>query len=215
MPAKRTGVDTGMVKALFTPFEVATLLGVSPVTVRQWAQKGLIEARTTAGGHRRFTREAVVAFAERMNMTVPAELAATSTRTRVLIVDDDRQLNAMLVALISSRVSGAEVASAFDGFDAGRQVHRLKPALVVLDIMMPGIDGVEVCRQIKADPDLARTRVIAVTGHFTPELEQRVLAAGAEALLKKPFATDELLAAINLTDTEAEQQRKQGEHDVR
>ena len=189
-----------MVKTLFTPFEVATLLGVSPVTVRQWAQKGLIEARTTAGGHRRFTREAVIAFAERMAMTLPAELAAETARTRVLIVDDDRQLNAMLVALLRARMPDAEVASAFDGFDAGRQVHRLKPALVLLDIMMPGIDGVEVCRQIKADAELARTRVIAMTGHFTPELEQRVLAAGAEALLKKPFSTDELLRACRLTD---------------
>ena len=191
-----------MVKTLFTPFEVATLLGVSPVTVRQWAQKGLIDARTTAGGHRRFTREAVVAFAERMQMTLPAELAAERAGTRVLIVDDDRQLSAMLVALITARVPGAEVASAFDGFDAGRQVHRLKPALVVLDITMPGIDGVEVCRQIKADPELAHTRVIAVTGNFTLELEQRVLAAGAEALLKKPFSTDELLRACKLTDAE-------------
>ena len=192
-----------MAKDLFTPNDVATLLGVSPVTVRQWAQKGLIEARTTAGGHRRFTREAVTVFAARMGVTLPPELA-TDTRPRVLIVDDDRQLNAMLVALFAARVPDAVVASAFDGFDAGRQVHRLKPGLVVLDIMMPGIDGVEVCRRIKSDPDLARTRVIAVTGHFTPELEQRVLAAGAETLLKKPFATEALLAACKLTDMEAD-----------
>jgi len=193
-----------MAKALYTPNEVATLLGVSPVTVRQWAQKGLIEARTTAGGHRRFTREAVAAFAARMGVTLPHELTGEASHPRVLIVDDDRQLNAMLVALITSRVPGVEVESAFDGFDAGRRVHRLKPSLVVLDIMMPGIDGVEVCRQIKSDPDLARARVIAVTGHFTPELEQRILAAGAERLLKKPFATEELIAACRLTEAAAE-----------
>src|SRR5262245_19423828 len=104
---------------LLTPSEVATLLGVSPVTVRQWAQKGLIGASTTAGGHRRFTREAVVALVERMGMTLPSELATATARTPVLVIDDDRQLNATLVALLTAHIPRAEVASAFDAFEAG------------------------------------------------------------------------------------------------
>jgi CheY-like chemotaxis protein len=69
---------------------------------------------------------------------------------------------------------------------------------VLLDVMMPGIDGVEVCRAIKADPETQDTRVVAMTGHHTPELERRIRAAGAELLLKKPFGTDEVLAACAL-----------------
>jgi excisionase family DNA binding protein len=191
-----------MVKTLFTPFEVATLLGVSPVTVRQWAHKGMIDARTTAGGHRRFTREAVVAFASRMAMALPVEFATETARTRILIVDDDREHNALLVALITAHMPDAEVASALDAFAAGRQVQLLKPALVLLDIALPGVDGVDVCRQIRADGETC-ARVIAMTKLSTPALEQTVLAAGAAALLRKPFSTQDLLAALKSTGVES------------
>jgi excisionase family DNA binding protein len=190
-----------MSKEILTPNEVAQLLAVSPVTVRQWAQKGLIEARTTAGGHRRFTRAAVIDFARRMAMALPEDFAA-APGIRVLVVDDDRQLNGMLVALFKTRGPGIEVEHAYDGFEAGRAVLRFKPTLVLLDIMMPGMDGVEVCRSLKEDPASASIRVIGMTGHHTPELEQRIVAAGAERLLKKPFSTAELLQACGLTETE-------------
>jgi excisionase family DNA binding protein len=190
-----------MTAEILTPTEVAELLAVSPVTVRQWAQKGLIEARTTPGGHRRFTRASVIDFARRMAMTLPDGFD-TTPRTRVLIVDDDRQFNGMLVALFKQKYPGVEVAFAYDGFDAGRQVSRCKPTLVLLDIMMPGMDGVEVCRSLKADEASRSARVIAMTGHHTRELEQRIIAAGAERLLKKPFSTEELLAVCGLTETE-------------
>jgi excisionase family DNA binding protein len=196
---------------VMTPTEVAELLAVSPVTVRQWAQKGLIEARTTPGGHRRFTRDAVVDFARRMAMTLPEGFEVPSG-ARVLIVDDDRQFNGMLVALFRQTYPHVEIASAYDGFDAGRQVLRFRPTLVLLDIMMPGMDGVEVCRAIKSDETSKAVRVIAMTGHHTRELEQRVVAAGAERLLKKPFGTEELLAACGLTETATGQR---GETNVR
>ncbi|HET6473502.1 MAG TPA: response regulator [Pseudomonadales bacterium] len=193
-----------MANEVLTPTEVAELLAVSPVTVRQWAQKGLIEARTTPGGHRRFTREAVIDFAHRMAMTLP-EGFDTPPGNRVLIVDDDRQFNGMLVALFKQKYPHIEVAFAYDGFEAGRQVLRFKPTLVLLDIMMPGMDGVDVCRAIKSDETSRGARVIAMTGHHTRELEQRVITAGAERLLKKPFGTDELLAVCGLTETETVQ----------
>ncbi|NJN52015.1 MAG: response regulator [Gammaproteobacteria bacterium] len=191
-----------MAEQIYTPNEVAALLGVAPVTVRQWAQKGLIEARTTAGGHRRFTHEAVAAFATRMGMTLPAEFAGAAAGLRVLVVDDDRQFNGMLVAMFALRAPQAVVETAFDGFEAGRTVQRFAPNVVVLDIMMPGIDGVEVCRAVKSDPATAGALVVAMTGHHTIELEQRVLAAGAATLLKKPFHMDELLTACGLSLTE-------------
>jgi excisionase family DNA binding protein len=189
---------------LFTPTEVATLLAVSPVTIRQWAQKGLIEARTTPGGHRRFRREAIIDFARRMAMTLP-EGFETPPGSRVLIVDDDRQFNATLVELFAQKHPHVEVAFAYDSFDAGRQVLRFKPTLVLLDITMPGMGGADVCRAIKSDEMSRGARVIAMTGRHTPELEQRAIAAGAERLLKKPFGADELLAVCALTETETVQ----------
>jgi excisionase family DNA binding protein len=190
-----------MAKPFLTPTEVAEMLMVAPVTVRQWAQKGLIEARTTAGGHRRFTLDAVRAFAARMGIEInhPQDGPVPN---RVLVVDDDQQFNGFLVALFAQQFPGYDVGSAYDGFEAGRLLQRLRPQLVLLDIMMPGIDGVEVCRRLKADPDSSAIRVIAMTGHFTPELEQRIRAAGAERLLKKPFSTAELIDACQLRPIE-------------
>ena len=174
-------------KGFLTPNEVANLLMVSPITVRQWAQKGLLEAQTTAGGHRRFARDVIVAFARKRGIQLP------NSQQRLLIVDDNRELNAYLVALFSAHVPDLQISSAFDGFDAGRQVQAHKPTVVLLDIMMPGIDGIEVCRSLKDDPETAGIRVVAMTGYFTPELEKKILAAGAQVLLKKPFSSDEVL----------------------
>ena len=175
-----------------TPTEVAQLLMVSPITVRQWAQKGMLQARTTAGGHRRFLRGDVERFARERGIELPG-----STRT-VLVVDDDHQLNKYLVAVLTTEVAGIEVVSAFDGFEAGRMVQLHKPEIVLLDIMMPGMDGVQVCQSIKNDPETNHTRVVGMTGHYTQQVEERILDAGAEVLLKKPFSTEELFAHCGL-----------------
>lgn len=171
-----------------TPNEVAGLLLVSPITVRQWAQKGLLEAQTTAGGHRRFAREEVERFARERGIDLPNQ------GRRVLVVDDDRQLNNYLVALLQTSVDDVQVFSALDGFEAGRIVQEYKPEIVLLDIMMPGMNGVDVCRSIKADPATRHALVVAMTGHHTPELEHRVLDAGASVLLQKPFSREDLLS---------------------
>ncbi len=170
-----------------TPTEVAGLLMVSPITVRQWAQKGLLDARTTAGGHRRFLKEDVERFARERGVQIER-----SSRS-ILVVDDDTQLNNYLVALLTAQDDELEVYSAADGFEAGRLVQQHKPEVVLLDIMMPGMDGVTVCRSIKNDPETSDALVIGMTGHFTPQVESRVLEAGAAVLLKKPFSSQELL----------------------
>jgi excisionase family DNA binding protein len=182
-------------KAFLTPNEVANLLMVSPITVRQWAQKGLLEAQTTAGGHRRFSRDVIEAFARERGIQLPA------SQQRLLIVDDNRELNAYLAALFGAHVPDLEISSAYDGFDAGRQVQAHKPTVVLLDIMMPGIDGIEVCRSLKEDPDTGNVRVVAMTGYYTPELEKKILAAGARVLLKKPFASEEVLRECGFSQT--------------
>ncbi len=182
-------------RGFLTPNEVANLLMVSPITVRQWAQKGLLEARTTAGGHRRFSREVIEAFARERGIDLPRD------KERLLIVDDNRELNAYLAALFGAHVPDLEIGSAYDGFEAGRQVQAQKPTVMLLDIMMPGLDGIEVCRSLKNDPDTADIRVVAMTGYYTPELEKKILSAGARVLLKKPFSSEEVLRECGFSQT--------------
>ena len=177
-----------------TPNQVAKLLLVSPITVRQWAQKGILPATTTAGGHRRFARSDVEVFARERGI-------ALGGNPSVLVVDDDIQLNKFLVALFQTSVDDIDVYSAADGFEAGRLVQQHKPQVVVLDIMMPGIDGVEVCRSIKAQPDTAHIHVVAMTGHFSDALHDKIRNAGAAVLLKKPFDSEVLLEHCGFSRT--------------
>lgn len=180
-------------RGFFTPNEVAKLLMVSPITVRQWATKGALRAELTLGGHRRFLREEVERFARQHGMTL--KLPGHAGATRVLFVDDDRAFVGYLTELLSGHPE-FETETAFDGFDAGGKVHAFKPDVVVIDLMMPDLDGFEVCRRIKDDPHTASIRVIAMTGYPSPENRERALAAGAAACLAKPIDAAKLMRLL-------------------
>lgn len=173
------------------PREVARLLKVSPVTVRAWASKGWLRAEVTPGGHRRFSLKEV----ERMAREHGIKLAHTSQPKplRVLIVDDDRQFAGYLKELLGE---SAETELAHDGFDAGHKVSVFAPDVVLLDLMMPGMDGFEACRRIKQAPPTHHIRVIAVTGYPSPDNLQRALECGAECCLGKPLDVAALRQAI-------------------
>ena len=189
-------------KKYLTPTEAAELLMVSPVTLRQWAQKGLIDARTTAGGHRRFSRQVLVDFAAQRGITLEfATNESADSENRLLVVDDNQQFNGYLVALFNVHQPQLEVRSAFDGFEAGRLVHMFQPNIVLLDIMMPGIDGLQVCERLKSDTDTSHIKVVAMTGHYSESLESRLLNAGAETLLRKPFSDVEVFTACGFEAT--------------
>ena len=183
-------------KHYMTPNEVAELLMVSPVTIRQWAQKGKLEAMTTPGGHRRFSIEAIEKFAAENNLTLnPVQKGGT----RILIVDDDVSLANFLQELLRQRIDTLQVEVVHDGFSAGRMMESFTPEIVLLDLMMPQMDGFEVCRMIKQS-ERSNTRVIAMSGFCSPENMQRILHEGAECCLKKPFSTSVLLTALGLED---------------
>ncbi len=179
-----------------TPNEVAELLRVSPVTIRQWAQKNWIKATTTAGGHRRFLRQDVEEFARQRGM----ELSSDGP-PRVLVVDDNRSFARYLADLLASQTLEIETDTAHDGFDAGRKVLQFDPNIVLLDLKMPGMDGFSVCRQLKDDEVTSHIRIIAMTGYYTLENEAKILQAGAEACLAKPFDKAVLfdLMALDMT----------------
>lgn len=179
-------------KQYMTPNEVAQLLLVSPVTVRQWAQKGLLAARTTAGGHRRFSVEVVRQFAIKMGLG--GALTGDDAK-RILIADDDHQLNAFLVELLHSQDETAIVDSAFDGYEAGTKIQACKPDILLLDLMMPGMDGFQVCTQLKSDVETMHIHVVAMTGYYSQDNVDRILSAGADRFLRKPFSNREIFEA--------------------
>lgn len=183
-------------KTHLTPNEVAKLLMVNPVTVRQWASRGLLRSMATPGGHRRFLLSDVEEFA-RSRGSAP-ELNAGGRPQRVLIVDDDRGISRMLADLIGMRAADVSLEIANDGFEAGAKVESFRPHALALDLMMPGMDGFEVCRRLRARKTLNHIRIVAMTGSYTPDNVARILEAGADACLPKPFDPEQMLAALGL-----------------
>jgi two-component system OmpR family response regulator len=108
----------------------------------------------------------------------------------LLIVDDEENLRSMLAAALQHH--GFAVTAAEDGRRALELIAAERPQLVLLDVMMPGIDGFEVCRRLRADGD--RTPVLFLTARDSTEDKVRGLTLGGDDYLQKPFSLDELVA---------------------
>ena len=171
-----------VLKDYLTPKETADALRVSPITVRVWAQKGLLKASTTAGGHRRFERTEIERFAREKGIEFSQD-----DGSRVLIVDDDPDHLNLLCDVFREKLPELECETAADGFEAGQKIATFKPHLVLLDLKMPGLDGFKVCKNIKQTPETEKTKVIAMTGYMSDENVRRIRYAGAELCLEKPL----------------------------
>jgi CheY-like chemotaxis protein len=113
----------------------------------------------------------------------------------ILIVDDEPDVVTLWQRALT--MEGFDVMSAFDGISALDIVEGERPALILLDIMMPMMGGFETCRLLKTNPQTKDIPVICVTSAQSPDLKRNVENAGADGLLIKPFTTRELVAQIN------------------
>ena len=172
-----------MRKKTYTTFKIAKMLDVYPSTIANWIDEGKLAAFNTPGGHRRVLEPDLIAFIKKHNMPLPAGLAAEEVK--ILVVDDDPTILELVTSFLSSKKKGYQIFTAADGFEAGRLLGQHDPQLVILDLKLPGIDGFDVCRQIK-DQHI-RTKVLAITGYDNEENRQRIVKAGADGYLGKPF----------------------------
>lgn len=113
---------------------------------------------------------------------------------RILVVDDDRNVLFLISEMLSRE--NYEIIQASDGLTALNQVRKLLPDLAVLDVMMPGLDGFELCRRIKNDPLTMDIKVIMVTAKTSGKDIETGLSAGADHYITKPFKIAELTDKI-------------------
>jgi len=158
-------------KSIFTTHEVSKLLHVNPRSVINWIEQSLLPSYRTPGGHRRIRREDLLAFLRKHQIPTPAPLV--DEKFNLLIVEDEEEITKILTTYFE-RIGGYDIHSESDGISALIAVGRSKPHLLILDIMIPGVDGIEVCRRIKADPT-NRTAIIAISGQ--PDWEKKILQA--------------------------------------
>jgi excisionase family DNA binding protein len=181
-----------------TPNEVADRLLVAPVTVRLWATRGLLPSETTPGGHRRFRVQDVEDFIARRRQ-VQEQVVATPSR--ILVIDDDIRYARALSSVLAARVPGLHVETAADGFTAGIKCEALRPDIVTLDLHMPGMDGIEVCRLLRGMFGSEKPRIVVLSGLLDEDSIRRATEAGANSCLSKLAPMDTLLKELGIADT--------------
>lgn len=158
-------------------------------------RKRRAESPSGPGWHRRFTYGEIKRFAHEEGLTL---FVTERSPVRIQVVEDDPQFADFLFVVLSHCSVDFEVAWTRSGFEAGRLIQKYHPMIMLLDLMLPTVDGFEVCRQLRADPETMRIRVIAMTGCYSQESVLRILQAGTEACLKKTFPRFQLLSLLDL-----------------
>jgi excisionase family DNA binding protein len=174
-------------KEVLSTFEVAKIVGVHHQTVNSWVRKGWLNAARTPGGHRRINREELERFLRKHQQKTQSFSVAEPTSKQILVVEDDETVRDVLVRSIQETFPALEVNYAVDGYGAGRQLSRHVPQLVFLDLLMPGLDGFHVLRDIRSDSRLRNCHVIVVTGYHTRENGEEAMRTGADMVLTKPI----------------------------
>lgn len=179
---------------LFTSHEAGALLQMDPSSIVKWVNDGKLPAYKTPGGHRRIRAEDLLAFLRHHSMFIPSELS--EGQTKVLIVDDDESF---LKALSRSMKAHKDIdlVTCNAGIEALVRVGGERPDVLVIDVHMPEVDGLDVLKTLKAGPNTKEVQVIMMTGKPTADLEKKALALGAKAVLAKPVTAAGLVDAIN------------------
>ncbi len=179
-----------MTKSVFTTGEAAKICKVSQQTIIRCFDSGQLKGFRVPGSRfRRIPREHLFAFMK--DNGIPTD-ALESGKRKVLIVDDDVDL-AEMIADQFERDGRFEIRKTDNGFDAGMLVKEFRPDIVVLDVMLPDINGKEVCQRVRSDAALDDVRIICISGMVEQDKVAELKAAGANDFMQKPFDVDKLM----------------------
>lgn len=180
-------------KTVFTTGEAARICKVSQQTIIRCFDSGQLKGFRVPGSRfRRIPRETLHKFMKENG--IPTD-ALESGKREILIVDDDLELVELLANALQND-GRFEVRVANNGFDAGMLVKEYRPDLIVLDVMLPDINGREVCQRVRSDPQLEDVAVLCISGMVEAEKVDELKAAGANDFLQKPFEVEELIDRI-------------------
>jgi excisionase family DNA binding protein len=185
----QSGVEERM-KTVFTTGEAAKICKVSQQTIIRCFDNGQLKGFRVPGSRfRRIPREALYKFMK--DNGIPTD-ALESGKRKVLLVDDDVELVELMTKVLEED-GRFEVRVATTGFDAGMMVKEYRPDLIVLDVMLPDINGREVCHRVRDDKTLEDVRILCISGMIEEDRIQELKLSGADDFLHKPFDIEELI----------------------
>jgi len=179
---------------VYTTGEAAEICKLSQQTVIRCFDSGQLKGfRVPGSKFRRIPRAELLSFMKANS--IPMDSLETDYKIRVLIVDDDPDIVKLFVDVLKE--DGLfEVATATTGYDAGVMTQQFAPDIVVLDYMLPDVNGNVVCRTIRENPELAHIKVLVISGSVNPAEIDKLKAAGADDFIKKPFNIEQVTRRI-------------------
>jgi len=181
------------IKTVFTTGEAAKICKVSQQTIIRCFDSGQLKGFRVPGSRfRRIPRDQLFVFMR--DNGIPTD-ALESGKRKVLVVDDDRDLVELIVDVLE-RDGRFETRTVNNGFDAGMMVKEYRPDLIVLDVMLPDINGKEVCQRVRNDNSLDEVKIICISGMVEENKVSELKAAGANDFLQKPFDTERLIERL-------------------
>lgn len=176
---------------LYTTHDISRLLQVDPSTVSKWIDRGILLAFRTPGGHRRVRSSDLRSFLIAHQMPVPDELG--SGVIKLIVVDDEKPVLEAMKRVFKPFANQVELVTTTSGVEALLMVSEQRPHGLLIDLNMPDLDGLEVCRRVRARKQLEGVRLITMTARHTPETVDASIKAGAVACLPKPVEAQQVL----------------------
>lgn len=186
----------------FTTIEVARLLGMAVRSVQLMVDRGELQAWKTPGGHRRIARESVDQWLALRRGAVPpprstpAPEAPRAAASRVLLIEDSVHYQNLISMLVRQRFPAVEFHVADDGIAGLAMVGRLRPDVLIVDILLPGIDGAALITSLRSHPQFASSRLIVVTSLDESQRAPYAFALEGVPVVHKPRLVAELPALL-------------------
>ena len=181
-------------KQVFTTGEVADICKVSQQTIIRCFDSGKLQGfRVPGSKFRRIPREALIQFMKENE--IPLDHLDSGKR-RVLVVDDDPAIMEMLVDVLE-RDGRFEVKATNTGYEAGIFTQSFNPDLILLDYLLPDINGNVVCKTIRENPVFSHMKIVFVSGVVNPDEVEQLIKVGADDFIKKPFDLEKLISRIS------------------
>ena len=186
-------VRMGKMKDLFTTGEAAEVCRVSQQTIIRCFDAGRLEGFRVPGSRfRRIPRRSLMKFMKENGIPLDH---IDSGKKKVLIVDDDAEIVELMVDVLE-RDGRFDIKTASSGYDAGISTEQFRPDVILLDYMLPDVNGNIVCQTIRRNPELENIKIIIVSGVIKQDEIDQLLKCGAEDFIKKPFNISELTDKI-------------------
>ncbi|MEE9187200.1 MAG: response regulator [Bacteroidota bacterium] len=193
--------------------QVSDVCRVSKKSVLNWIYGGALKAFTTYGGHYRVWPLDLRTFVTDTGMDIQFDFV-DDRRSKILIIDDDKEYSSMLKIAIEQELANAEVLSTDDGYEGLLLIGEVKPQLVILDLRMPKVDGFQVLELLKPRKQEYNLRVLVVSSYLDEDARARLKNTVADAFTEKTNSVKDLLATILKTLGERKRPKERHERTI-